>query len=175
MSDAVRSKCPEVEPFGSWYTDHSTWCDLGLTRKTIPLPRPKDEFNGGPPDLLTRSANDPEAWSSPLSLDALTGSGFGIKSANWVSNALPIRSVKIASANFGSVTTWSRRPLVRWFARYWSSPCDIGSKYTEWTLEISCPKESAPKSGIRNTSRLMSSMIATELERGAFFGSRAHR
>jgi hypothetical protein len=51
----------------------------------------------------------------------------------------------------------------------------MGSRYTAWIVEMSCPAASAPKSGIKSTSRLMRPIIPTEDERAPIFGQRAAR
>src|SRR6202158_1285725 len=138
MSEAARSISEDAELLGVRYADHTTWCDFGSTRKTFPLPRPKLDAVAGLASLFAVSVGR-ELEDCAGAAGRATGSGEGIRSASFSSNTSPMRSVKMASASLGFVTTWNTCSLVMRLARYWSSPFAIGSKYTECTAESSAP------------------------------------
>ena len=122
---AMRSSWRELESLGGWKADQSTCQDLGSTKNTIPLLRPKLELAAGP-------AAGSSSFLSSDSLGAAGLAGLPNRSAS-LSKAEPSRSVKTASASFESVTTWKTRWFVKRLARYWSSPRYMGSRYTECT------------------------------------------
>jgi len=174
MSEAVRFNSLEPEPLGGRYADHKTRCDLGSTRKIVPLPRPNEGLALRSANLLAGVKSRVEAAgldslladeSSFLdsSVFAETGgfavSGAAVRPASLSSNACPIRSVKMASACFGSVTTWKIWSCVSQFARYWSIPWGIGSRYTEWTDATSCPNASTPAPHNNSKTRFIDPMI----------------
>ena len=147
MSEAMRSSWPELESLGGWNTDQSTCRDLGSTKKTIPLLRPKVELAAESASLFEVAAGPAAGSNSFLSSDSLGPglAGFPNRSASLLSKAEPSRSVKTASASFESVTTWKTRWFVKRLARYWSSPRYMGSRYTECTPERFWPHTSAPE------------------------------
>src|SRR5438105_3751362 len=135
MPEAVRSSCRDDKFLGTSYADQITWRDLASTRNTVPVAPPK--LDAGLASLFTGSESMPTGWvSSALRLSGtglagsgagLAGSGLGNNSSNLDWNESPMRSVRMASASLGSVTTWKTWSLVNRFARYWSIPFDIFS------------------------------------------------
>ena len=145
---AMRSSWRELESLGGWKADQSTCQDLGSTKNTIPLLRPKVELAAESASLFEVAAGPAAGCSSFLSADSLRAAGlagFPNRSASLFSKAEPSRSVKTASASFESVTTWKTRWFVKRLARYWSSPRYMGSRYTECTPERFWPHTSAPE------------------------------
>src|SRR5579864_8187102 len=99
---------PGVESLGGSKIDHSTLRLLRSTMKRLPFPRPP---------AFTRNSPAPRSRLFFLSLPVAFfvssagggggsgGAGGGYNSFNFVSKDSPTRSVRIASALFGSVTT----------------------------------------------------------------------
>src|ERR1017187_1034576 len=182
MSLAVRSISFGVPPLAGWYTDQTTCRDLASTRKTVPLARPNDEFDSGLDSLFTVSpssglgSSSVLAGFSPLAVfSALAGfgggaglslSGGGNNSSSFAWNPSPIWSVNTASASFGSVTIWKTWSEVRRFARNWSSPLAILSRYTVCTLARSAAHIIAAEQEKRSTSRFIEPMISRRAASG---------
>ena len=146
MSVAVRSRSlADSSSLGGSYADQITCRDLASTRKTVPLPRPNVEFSAGFGSLFTVSASRRAfalglpIWSRFRRLAGGLGGSGGQGTVRRVCSRSPRRcwSVRTASASLGSVTTWKTWSPVSRFARYWSSPLDILSRYTVCTPERS--------------------------------------
>ena len=145
---AMRSSWRELESLGGWKADQSTCQDLGSTKNTIPLLRPKLELAAGSASLFEVAAGPAAGSSSFLSSDSLGAAalaGVPSRSASLLSKAEPSRSVKTVSDSFASVNTVKSRWFVKRLARYWSSPRYMGSRYTECTPERFWPHTSAPE------------------------------
>src|ERR1022692_3762068 len=171
MSLAVRSISFGVPPLAGWYTDQTTWRDLASTRKTVPLARPNDEFDSGLDSLFTVSpssglgSSSVLAGFSPLAVFSVLagfggGAGLSVSGGGNISSSFawkpsPIWSVNTASASFGSVTIWKTWSEVRRFARNWSSPLAILSRYTLCTLARSAAHSMAAEQEKRNASRFI--------------------
>src|SRR5205823_3127474 len=93
MSVAARSSDLALESLGSSNTDQMTCLLLASTKKTMPLPRPKEDVEPGLESLLTVSviseAADSSsafaAFSSFSGLAGFTGSGGGYSSSSLAS------------------------------------------------------------------------------------------
>src|SRR6185369_6632435 len=107
MSLAVRSISFGVPLLAGSYTDQTTTRDLASTRKTVPLDRPNDELLAGFDSLFTVSpsngATSPPVFSGFGGGSSFSLSGVGKISSSFIWKPSPIWSVKIASANLGSV------------------------------------------------------------------------
>ena len=84
---AMRSSWRELESLGGWKADQSTCQDLGSTKNTIPLLRPKLELAAGSASLFAVSAGpDPAGSSSSFGRTGVRpeplGRAFGIPAAH---------------------------------------------------------------------------------------------
>src|SRR5208283_2018492 len=189
ISEAVRFISLPEESLGGAYIDQITWRDLASTRNSVPRARLKPELVAGLLRVFSvfRSRAGAGGSSSGLAVffglagfsgaagssaalaadSAATGFwgsgglGAGENSSNCAWKPSLMWSVRMASASLGSVTTWKIYPLVSWFARYWSIPRAIGSRYTECTPARSAAHANAPTSGNRHKHRFMVFIIAT--------------
>src|SRR5262249_14141993 len=111
--------------------------------------------------VIRPAAVSPEVCSFADLADggAFSGSGGGYRSANLASNPGPIWSVTTVSASFGSVTTWNNCSLVMRFARNWSRPLDIFSRYTLWTDSRFVAPANNAEPARNSASRFIQSMI----------------
>src|ERR1017187_7267482 len=96
----------------------------------------------------------------------LSLSGGGNNSSSFAWKPSPIWSVNTASASFGSVTIWKTWSEMRRFARNWSSPLAILTRYTVCTLARSAAHSIAPEQQKRRTSRFIEPMISRRAASG---------